>query len=503
MINSLFQYTNNEKGAIALRSTGDQVVDFFLVAGAYRVGNARPWNPAASGDYTLENLFDAAYLQNPVLTVALTAYIRSPRGGVGERDVFRRLFEHMRINYRDAFVLLAKYVPTFGRWDDLLIFPYDQDVVHIVREQINQDLERLAEPNAAVSLLGKWMPSESAGKTTSQLAKIWAANLDMSPANYRLALSALRKRINVVERLMSANRWGEINYEQVPSRAMFIYGREAFRRHDRERFEAYLNSVKKGEAQIKAGTLFPHEIVYRLITLEDETAEVQWQALPNYVKTPCLPLIDVSGSMFPARNLMGPIHVALGLGIYMAQRLPPPFTNRFMTFSTEPGLFELDPRDSLRDQIQKVIRSGTKSSFFGGTTDFIKAIRLIVEVAKRHNVPQNEIPPLIVLSDMEFDPAQAGACLNLAAHDQIKAVFAEAGYAPPKMIWWRIAMSGTRSFPARVEKDSIFLTGMSPAALAIAQSGGDMYTGFETALAVANLLDLYNEAQTLLTNGRG
>ena len=53
---------------------------------------------------------------------------------------------------------------------------------------------------------------------------------------------------------MSANKWTDINYEAVPSKAMTNY-RSAFARHDHEGFTDYINAVKAGEKTIKSNTL--------------------------------------------------------------------------------------------------------------------------------------------------------------------------------------------------------------------------------------------------------
>lgn len=74
-------------------------------------------------------------------------------------------------------------------------------MLNIIKEQIAADLKV-----EAPSLLGKWMPSENASsrktkKTANKLRKL----LNYSHKEYRQLLSNLRERINIVERLMSAN----------------------------------------------------------------------------------------------------------------------------------------------------------------------------------------------------------------------------------------------------------------------------------------------------------
>ena len=66
----------------------------------------------------------------------------------------------------------------------------------------------------------------------------------------------MRKQIKVVECLMSSNKWNEINYSAVPSRAMMIY-RNAFMRHDSERFSTFVNRAVAGQEVIHSSALYP------------------------------------------------------------------------------------------------------------------------------------------------------------------------------------------------------------------------------------------------------
>jgi hypothetical protein len=60
---------------------------------------------------------------------------------------------------------------------------------------------------------------------------------------------------------MSAKRWGEINYERVPSVCMRL-NKKNFEYWDKERFAAFLGRVKTGAAKINAGALKPHDLVH-------------------------------------------------------------------------------------------------------------------------------------------------------------------------------------------------------------------------------------------------
>ena len=80
---------------------------------------------------------------------------------------------------------------------------------------------------------------------------------------------------------MCAREWPQINYEQVPSVASARYSK-AFKRNDQVRYQEYLDSVTKGEKKINTSAVYPYDVVKT--TVDDKTADVMWNNLPDYVK---------------------------------------------------------------------------------------------------------------------------------------------------------------------------------------------------------------------------
>ena len=84
--------------------------------------------------------------------------------------------------------------------------PVERDMLKIIDDQLTLDLD-----SKTPSLLAKWMPSENASSyKTRMAARRIIRSLGGQAKYYRKALSVLRKRINIVERLMSENRWDEV-----------------------------------------------------------------------------------------------------------------------------------------------------------------------------------------------------------------------------------------------------------------------------------------------------
>ena len=63
-----------------------------------------------------------------------------------------------------------------------------------------------------------------------------------------------------VEEKMSAKKWDKIDYSAVPSQASRIY-RNAFKKHDEERYNSFIEKAEKGEVKINAKTLYPYQTV--------------------------------------------------------------------------------------------------------------------------------------------------------------------------------------------------------------------------------------------------
>jgi large subunit ribosomal protein L1 len=168
-------------------------------------------------------------------------------------------------------------------------------------------------------------------------AKRLRKTLDLSSKEYRKILSLLRNHINIVERKMTSNTWNEINYNNVPSKAMMKY-RQAFMRNDKERYSDYLNKLaepEKNNVKINAATLYPFDIINKLniscwnkphLSKEEcKLFDAQWKALPDFFEGKfdnALVVADTSGSMTGT-----PLNVAIGLAMYLAERNKGLFNN--------------------------------------------------------------------------------------------------------------------------------------------------------------------------------
>jgi hypothetical protein len=308
-------------------------------------------------------------------------------------------------------------------------------------------------------------------------------------------LSALRKHINITERLMSAGEWGKIDYAKVPSYAMHNYG-SAFAKHDYERFNAYLKSVSKGETKINAATLFPYDLVEKymasswgssgrsygdcyLETKEDAVVEAQWKALPNYLTKPmnAVVMADVSGSMLSPKYR--PMATSIGLAIYFAQHNTGLYHNQYMTFTSEPHFINLREGASLLQNVQQVASAGV-----GYSTNLQAAFDEVLRTAVNHRVPASEMPEtFVVISDMEIDhymrPGRHWDFLQT-----MSAKYERYGYKLPKIVMWNV--NARKDTVLSQSEDVIFISGQSASSFKALCQNLDGITAYELMLQVLN-----------------
>jgi hypothetical protein len=440
-------WKKTENYADALETSGSALLDLFATIGALRTRE----------ETDIQRMFSKAFAEDKLLATKIGFYARNIRGGLGERRTARLIWSWLAVLHPDIMRKNMHLIPVFGRWDDLYIFvgtPLEDLMWSIMYEQFRADVRSLRE-NGNVSLLGKWLKSiNTSSKESSQLGKKTAKAFNLTEAQYRRALSALRAKIDVVERKMTSNQWDKINFEAVPSKAMNKLN-IAFRKHSEERFLEYLHGVEKGEKKINAGTLYPYDIteklLYTLPSAENiRVMEAQWNALPNYVEgeNSILVMADVSGSMSGR-----PLATSVGLAVYFAQRNKGPFKDVFMTFSERPDFVRLKGSN-----LYEILFNASHAQW-NMNTDIEKAFRLILQTAVDNRLSQKDLPKsLLIISDMEFDQASRSGKKTYYKH--MKELYAENGYELPKVIFWNV-QARQNTFHAQVEDGVQFASGQA------------------------------------------
>lgn len=432
-------FTRTENNAVARATTGSDLLNFFSIGGALRTRQ----------EVEIHKLFDAAFTEDPQYALKAAFYFRDIRGGQGERRTFRSILKYLADNPETRFWLRSHLhlIPEYGRWDDLFVLfdtVLEKDVLELIKRQLKADA-KAENP----SILVKWLPSENASsaETKRQAYKI-IKYLGTTPRVYRKSLAHRRALINVLEQKLSANRWEDVNYSHVPSQANVLY-RNAFKRHDADRYTKFIEDARTGKAEIKAGVLYPYDIVRKCfsrevnyyysrdakVAVEDSaTLDALWKNLPDYyngVEDNALVVADVSGSMFMSNDGL-PAAISISLAIYAAERNSGPFKGKFISFSANPTFHTVTGKD-IKTKVENLAKTEWQQN-----TDIEAVFKLVLNTALKHKLSQKDLPKKIyIISDMEFDAASSSR-RNETLFNKIRNDYKNAGYEMPLLVFWNV-----------------------------------------------------------------
>lgn len=441
-----------ENGMVTNSSSLNECVNLFFQIGAMR----------GQDKTRLINAFTKAFGENPLTAMKLLFWARDVRGGAGERQIFKDIVSYLATNRTAIMAKNIHLISEFGRWDDIEVLfgtPLEGEALKIISDA-------LANKNG---LCAKWMPRPNVkNREAKRIANTIRKHLGLAPKDYR---KLLVENSNTVEQLMCSREFSRIDYNKLPSKAMSDY-MKAFSKNDLARFQDYLSKLEKGEAKINAGALYPYDVIKNLKQNNVQGANLQWNALPNFMETNnerIIPLVDVSGSMDVAvagNPNLRVMDIAVSLGLYISERNVAPFKDAFITFETYPKLFVV--KGSLSERYRQMIQSP-----WGGSTDVERAFGLVLDSAVKHSVPQSEMPTMmLILSDMEFNQASRWSD---TAQDMIERKFKAAGYEMPKIVYWNLASRGDANKPVQFDKNGTALvSGFSPSILTNLLGGNDM-----------------------------
>lgn len=453
-LNRQAHLTTTENGAVTHSTSDSYLLDLFSLGGAFRNRDAAD----------CERLFALAYAENPLYAMKCLFYLRDVIEGQGERRFFRTCLRWLANSHTHIARYTLTWIPEYGRWDDLYAFvgtPVEEDAFTYMRTQFQCDLM-----STTPSLLGKWLKSPNASsKETKKLARITYNYFGLTEKEYRKALSTLRKRINVVERLISSNQWDKVIFDKIPSAAGLKY-RNAFARHDAERYAAFIANKK---TKVNAAVLTPYDIAHKIFynkcftLVEREALQKYWNNLPDIYRgreENGIAIVDVSGSMCGQ-----PMEVAVSMGAYIAERSKGPFANHFITFSERPELVRIVGND-IFEKLYNISRANWDLN-----TNIEKVFDLLLNTALSEKVKTKDMPERIyIFSDMEFDCAcELNQKQGNTLFEEIKKKWETHGYKLPNVVFWNLD-ARQNNIPAIGEGFS-YISGFSPVILDAIFSG--------------------------------
>jgi hypothetical protein len=410
-----------------------------------------------------------------------------------------------------------------------------------------------------VSLLAKWLPREGQPNVIEfAVALVPGPMLHGTRMKlYRKRVSAVNKFLQTVEVDMCAKHWDDIVPGSVPGRAVkkyvkaFLNEKGTTRKHERAppkgtlrhpqdpvrmacraNFQEHFLKTAKGEVKAKgADTLFPHEVVKKAYTIiyeerrlermgqrthrdgdtDDECDQSEtpdeaernhlrgvWSAMVEAAKEGgglgrSLAMCDFSGSMLTYTEGT-PYWVSMAMGLLISEVTTEEFKNTFLTFDSNPQFHTL-PHGDL---ITKLKSFDPKSMSQGTSTDFQKAMDLVLAQCKEKRVkPGQEPENLIVLTDMAWDQACGSSensyytgnkYRNVVKTDHwqthvemIREAFKRAGedmwgegqgLKMPTIVIWNIAASCQDFHATATTPGVVMLSGWSPSLFKVLQTKG-------------------------------
>lgn len=452
-------FTRTDNGALAHKTTKSAVYDLFALGGAFR----------RRSDEDCILLFKNALEEDESLALKCLFYLADCRGGQGERRFFRVCYKWLAKTYPEVAKRNLEKIPEYRRWDDVIYSlvdtPLENNALYFIKRQLTVDVQC-----KTPSLLAKWLPSENASsKETKRMGNIIRSYLKISHKEYRKILSELRTRINIVEKLMSANRWDEIEFDKIPSRAGLIY-KNAFARRDiiKQRYEAF---AKSEDTKVNASVLYPYEVVYKAVEgdcgwnynfnkisdTDRAIIEKYWKNLPDYLngkdcKMMCV--VDTSGSMTGA-EASAPINVAIGLGMYCAERIGGAFKDHYISFSAKPQLIKIEGVDFV-DKVRRIYRTNLCQN-----TNIEATFKLLKNIALKSN-PEDIPETIVIISDMQIDRMSHWRSDTVVATEmeKIRKEWEEEGLKCPKLVYWNVNAKNNTILDDG--ENVTYVSGMSP-----------------------------------------
>lgn len=348
---------------------------------------------------------------------------------------------------------------------------------------------------------------------------------------FRHLITKLRKALKVPEVNMANKTWSDI--KSIPSRCAFKK-KKAFLNelrgtsnvgklrypNSKDRMQCrdnFLKMVKSGK--VKGGQTYIHEIVkslYRSNLSEGvkTTMQSMWDdkmltflnqfsAASHASEQPprMIVIADVSGSMEGT-----PMMVSIAMGLFFAEankKLNSKFGDRFITFHESPSWVQVYSELSLYERVQVA-----RNSPWGGSTDFIASMEMLIKVGKNNHLKSADFPSVILcVSDMDFNtaryqgsnyqtlnkiPGKTGKFFSSirrssdydTTHRMLKQAFCDAGIAyssdgqpweMPMMVYMNVRGKGTGSnitFPVQAnEFGAIMISGFNPNILTAIMTG--------------------------------
>lgn len=309
-------------------------------------------------------------------TILVLFYIRNPRGGKGERRLFRWGLQWLGLNFPNIINNIIHLIPEYGRWDDIYcLFPQKLDVNrpdnyltesinkndvmtlqrNIILLKINQlieDEKKIINNDNDISYCAKWCVTENSSENlkfnfVDTTCKVW----NITPREYRRRISKIRKKYKLIETYLTNRKIYRIKYNKLTVGAMKKY-KKKLNRYDTYRFNNYkyklYDSLKDKFDTTKLDDILD---LYKNTNL----LENKWNTYNEYIKDhqklqKTVLVVDTNGSMYS--NRLKNINIVIKLCLLVIEYSI--FTKNIIPFDVEPSYYNnrLDVKEDICSILQ-------------------------------------------------------------------------------------------------------------------------------------------------------
>ena len=164
-------------------------------------------------------------------------------------------------------------------------------------------------------------------------------------------------------------------------------------------------------------------------------------------------VVDTSGSM-TGTKASAPINVAIGLGMYCAERIGGAFKDHYISFSAKPQLIKIKGVDFV-DKVRRIYKTNLCQN-----TDIEATFKLLKNIALKSN-PEDIPETIVIISDMQIDSMSHWYSDTAATEmEKIRKEWEEEGLKCPKLVYWNVDAKNNTILDSG--EDVTFVSGMSP-----------------------------------------
>ena len=511
-----------DNGAISYASTGTALTDQFGKCGSAR---NRDLDSVFKDQANLCNENILADLRFPFYLRMITRKTKlfdneitdKVQMGQGAKDESIKRLLWLAYYQPDVFYKNLWILPLVGSWKDLWMLMYMDRDNHLKKDEFFKILAEGINDPYHKDLVKKYMPRIRSNakcitpwaSKTNELAKEFANFMGWSKKAYRQF-----KSTGIAHRFQNyicQGLYSKLNFNEIPGRYLSLLIKndgKFFKKHNL--YDKYIDWINK--QPVAKFTGYVYELgkqcktrnsygVKPLSLLQKLTIDKQFDGLIELAKKNdgglkgniwcCL---DTSGSMnasIRGTNIKC-CDIANSLAVYFSTLNEGAFHKCILSFDDTSKFYKLS--GSFTDMMGNLPYVGCGGTNFQGAIDEIIRVRV-----NNPNIPLEDYPKtLLVVSDMEFNPAGSNAKTN---YDymirRLKKVFPDDFVNDMKFIWWHVTSNYT-DFPSTLEHSGTYNISGFDGSIITLLLGGDAHNDSKTTPTIEELINKALSQEILL-----